>query len=105
MTQYIKFKIPRLIPLHGKNEVNPKIKQNVISTTTKWVTKEVVDWAHRQNIDDYVLHTLEHAVYLEFKSPAQLTLFMLTWEPHPGVNATSWKRISVANTLENESNS
>ena len=106
MTQYVKFRIPKLIPLRtNEDRDDSRLINNIRSTTTEWVTKEVFGWARRENIEDYKIHALAHAVYLEFKHPAQITQFMLTWNPHPGVNATSWKRISIVETLENvESN-
>jgi hypothetical protein len=60
------------------------------------VQAELKEWA-TEHMVEYCTYRVGTAVYVEMAKEADLTTFMLTW--NPGFYSTSWNRISIRETL------
>lgn len=101
MTQYIKFRLPKFIPLPANNDPE-RLQQRMHQISLDWIQTELEKWASKRPVK-YQLHGSPDAVYVEFERASTITEFMLTWQPKQGINATSWKRITIVDTMSSNS--
>ena len=97
MTQYVKFRLPKFIPLPANNEPE-RLQQRMYVISLDWIQTELEKWASKRPVK-YKLYNSSDAVYVEFERASTITEFMLTWQPKLGINATSWKRITIVDSM------